>query len=278
MIDLHIHSIASDGALDLDKILKIAKDKKLTNIAISDHDTVDKLKEIKEENLSDINIIAAIEFGISVGESEAHILGYYIDVNDKDLNEMIRKSREDRYNKEDKYIENFSKIGIEIEKEKLEKYFKNGIFSRSYLADYLVDKGYCENKNEAFKKYLGKEGVCYVKKEYSSVEEIISTIKKAGGVAILAHPKTLKNDVLVEDIIRAGIDGLEVLNSKHKKEDVISYLKLCDKYKLIYTAGSDCHGRIINGDYLLGNYIVSDKVLKRLKSLHEIRSKKINSI
>lgn len=272
MVDLHIHSIASDGALDVEDIILLAKDKKLTNISISDHDTVDKLKEINNKNIDKINIIDAIEFGISIANTEAHILAYYIDIYNEEINDMIARAREDRYNKEDKYIENFSKIGIEINKEELTKYFKNSLFSRSYLADYLVDKGYCTNKNEAFQKYLSKDGICYAKKEYASIGEIISVIKRAGGIAVLAHPKTLHNDLLVEEIIKEGIDGLEVLNSKHTKEDVIKYLNLCDKYKLIYTCGSDCHGRIINQNYLLGNYKISDKIISRLEALHKIRS------
>ncbi|WP_297810815.1 PHP domain-containing protein [uncultured Finegoldia sp.] len=267
MIDMHIHSTESDGILNIEDIINISKKYHLDNFAISDHDVlVSKLK------FNNSKIIKSVEFGISYKNKEIHILGYFVDNSNTNLNNLVDLARIDRQKRIDVFKEKFFKLGILIDKNAVLNYSKEKIFSRSNLAQYLVDIKICKTKNEAFKKYLSENGKCYVQKNFTTIKEIIDSIKSASGVAILAHPVTINDDIIINEIIDMGIDGIEVINSKHNFADIIKYLNLAINKKLLYTAGSDCHGKKYNNQYLLGHFSINRKIFESISTLHEIRS------
>ncbi len=267
MIDMHTHSTNSDGMLEVNKLIDYASKINLDCVAISDHDIL--LEE--SFNSEKLNIIKAVEFGITYKYKEVHILGYFVDKSNEKLYELSKLAREDRSKRLDIFIEKFDKLNIKIDREKILSYSEDKIFSRSHLAQYLVDIGICKNKNDAFNDYLSYNGKCYVPKEFTSLQYIIDTIKSASGVCVLAHPVTLNDDKIVNEIIDMGIDGIEVVNSKHSFDDIIKYLNLAISRKILYTAGSDCHGREFDGKYLLGNFAINKSAFESIKTLHELR-------
>ena len=232
MIDMHVHSTESDGRLSIEEIQKTANKNHIDEIAITDHDILMS----PDPELCNTNII------------------------------------NDRVNRLDIFEKNFAKFGIKIDKEKVLNYSKDKVFSRSNLAQYLVDINICKNKNEAFNEYLSPKSKCYVAKNFTSLQNIIDSIKSANGVCILAHPITLNDANIVNEIIDMGIDGIEVINSKHSFTDIKKYLNIAIKNRLLYTAGSDCHGNQFDGNYLMGNFALNYSTLKSIKKLHELRS------
>ena len=135
----------------------------------------------------------------------------------------------------------------------------------------MVDKKVTNSIKESFEKYLGNNGKAYIEKETMKSYDIINAIKNSGGVAILAHPACIEDDKIVEDIIKEGIDGLEIINSKHSLNDIIKYYKICNKYQLIQTCGSDCHGNNKNFNMLIGKYNMNKKNISRIYALHKLR-------
>ncbi|MDU3805122.1 MAG: PHP domain-containing protein [Finegoldia magna] len=268
MIDMHVHSTESDGRLSIEEIQKTSNKNHIDEIAITDHDILMSA----DPELCNTNIIKAVEFGITYKNKEVHILGYYVDSSNENLRKISELAINDRANRIDIFEKNFAKFGIKIDKEKVLNYSKDKVFSRSNLAQYLVDINICKNKNEAFNEYLSPKGKCYVAKSFTSLQNIIDSIKSANGVCVLAHPITLNDDNIVDEIIEMGIDGIEVINSKHSFTDIKKYLNIAIKNKLIYTAGSDCHGKQFDGNYLMGNFALNYTTLKSIKKLHELRS------
>ena len=268
MIDMHVHSTESDGRLSIEDIQKTANKNHIDEIAITDHDILMS----PDPELCNTNIIKAVEFGITYKNKEVHILGYYVDSYNENLRKISELAINDRANRLDIFEKNFAKFGIKIDKEKVLNYSKDKVFSRSNLAQYLVDNNICKNKNEAFNEYLSPKGKCYVAKNFTSLQNIIDSIKTANGVCVLAHPITLNDDNIVDDIIEMGIDGIEVINSKHSFTDIKKYLNIAIKNKLLYTAGSDCHGKQFDGNYLMGNFALNYSTLEPIKKLHELRS------
>lgn len=270
MYDMHIHSIFSDGRLSPEEILnKLKKDH--FKGSITDHDNFDTYRDSKYKESE--HFIPGIEFGITYKGEEIHILAYYIDTEDNKLIQLCEKLQEDRNNRIIKTIYNLNGINIDITLEEVQSKAGGTILSRSHIAELLIEKGYVSSMKDAFVNYLipGKPG--YVVKKAVDMEFIIETIKNNHAVSILAHPKTIKNQDLIIELIHMGIDGIEIINSKHSYEDIIKYYKLAEKYHLLKTCGSDCHGKEYNGKILLGNYGMNEAMLIPIIHLHQLRKK-----
>ena len=272
MYDLHLHSIYSDGIVTVDEIVESIEKLKLNGFAITDHDTINGISIAKKltEN-SKIEFIPGIEFGITINSKEVHILGYFIDINNDEIKETIFAAKENRIKRTKKILNKLNELNISITEKDLKKYSKKDIISRSHIAYLLVDKGICATVADAFRYYLGVDGLAYIPKISITSKEIITAIKDSGGVAILAHPGDIRDDNIVLEIIEDGIDGLEIINSKHSIKEIEKYYNLTNKYKLIQTCGSDCHGKLINGEKFIGRYALNEKNIKKIKNLHFLR-------
>lgn len=276
MYDLHLHSIYSDGINTVDDIVKNIFNLNLQGFSLTDHDTISGIKEaIELSKKYNLDFIPGVEFSVTIDNKEVHILGYYIDIYNKDINDLIKIAKENRIIRTKKIIKKLSNLNINIRQDEIEQYSSKDIVSRSHLAQILVDKKICSSIKEAFKKYLGNDGLAYVKKTSISYTDIINTIKKSGGVSILAHPGDIGDDSIVYDIIMNGIDGLEIINSKHSLEQIEKYYNISSKFNLIQTCGSDCHGKVINNYKYIGKFTLNNKNIKRIKALHKIRTRGI---
>ncbi|WP_300410533.1 PHP domain-containing protein [Lagierella sp.] len=272
MFDLHIHSTYSDGFFSVQEIVNMIKSKKLTGFSLTDHDTLRGVKEASYlAKINDLEFIPGVEFGINFMNKEVHILGYFIDEGDSDLNNLTKSLQLSRINRIDAILDKLNELNIPISINDLNKYKKTQFSSRTHIAMYLMEHGYVKSMKESFDKYLGENGLAYIKKDNVSIKEIIAIIKNSGGVAVLAHPFHL-DDIQIDNVIKSGIDGIEVINSKHRKNEILKFLQLSQKHKLIPTSGSDCHGRYFQDDLLIGNYLCPKSSVERLKSLHKVRS------
>ena len=271
MFDLHIHTTCSDGNLKPERIINILKNRQIQGFSVTDHDCLNAIEEtIKISKQFKIKFIPGIEFGVSYNGKETHILGYYIDYQNKNINDFVIKLQEDRNLRINKILNRLNELDIPIKKSDLDIYKGSEFISRSHIAMYLVDNNYVNSVNEAFGKYLGESGSVYIEKNDIELKDVLNIIKLSSGVSVLAHPFKMTEEEIIE-IINCGIDGIEVINSKHNKDTIINLIKIADKYNLIPTAGSDCHGRLYGEEYLLGKFLCPNYSIQRLESLHELR-------
>lgn len=259
MIDLHTHSTASDGSLTPRQILDLAKETGIEALALTDHDTIAGILEIKDivhsypiEFITGVEISCAppIEFK-SLGS--IHMLGYGFSVYDCKLNDALARAAEARANRNPKIIEKLNDLGFDITLDEVERRFGTRQTGRPHIAELLVEKGYVSNFRRAFDLYLGKNKPAYVDKFKISCKDAIRLILDAGGLPVLAHPGIIDfqhphdMDTFVNMLVDAGLAGIEVYYPGHDSGLRKQLSQMVDNKGLIATGGSDFHGSFNKG-------------------------------
>ncbi|WP_022819883.1 PHP domain-containing protein [Fusobacterium russii] len=247
-VDLHIHTTASDGTFSPREIIEMAVKKKMKAIAITDHDNVDGLKEANYyANLNNLELVNGIEFSCSSGNNEVHILGYFLNLEDKVFLERVQNLLKSRDERNQKIIEKLNKNGIIIDIEDVKKETAGNLLGRVHFANALIKKGYCKNIDEAFEKFLGKNGLAYEPRLNCPPEIVVAFIKENGAFSSLAHPKLISTDDnfvlnLIAKLKEYGLNGLEANYSSFTNKEKQKYKSWAKKFNLIVTGGSDFHG------------------------------------
>ena len=278
--DLHTHSLASDGMQPSSENVRIAYNKGLAAVALTDHDTVAGVEEaLAAGEKYGIMVVPGVEISTRLEGKEIHVLGYYVDVKDPEFLtrlETLRKTREER---NIRILEKLNELGLVIAMEDVVRVMgrplrKDETVGRPHIADALVAKGYVSNMGEAFELYLAEGKPGYVSVPRVTPEDAFAWIRAAGGTPVIAHPGLYGDDELVRKIIEhAQPAGIEVYHSDHGQEEEKRYLAMAKQYNLIVTGGSDFHGArqgaVFHGD--LGSVTVEASVLSKL---YQARSKK----
>lgn len=282
-VDLHCHSVHSDGTMTPQELLSSAKEKGLKYFAITDHDDIEGSKELVSLNHDGITIYSGVELNAKVSKGQMHILGYNFDLYDKTLNEKLIELKRNSIATIKLYIAQLENdFGIFLPEEDITALLsKEGNIGRPQLAIIMMKYGYVKDVNEAFKKYLKDDKVRHLKKSISK-EECIKMINNAGGVASLAHPWSLKltNEELYEEIrylVSIGLKGIEVYHSKSAEEQRAYYHYLAEEFGLLETGGTDFHGLEVKPDIELGSGINNNvnidentlSLTKRIKSRYK---------
>lgn len=241
--DLHIHSTFSDSDAELEDIFKLAVEKELACIAITDHDTVDGIApaEVFSRGYG-VELISAIELTASHAETEVHILGYFIDYKNSRLIEELSAMKSFRIKRLHKMIEKLQVIGIKLDKDEVFSKVKDSVPTRLHLGLHLVEKGIVDTLVKAFRKYLSPGKPAYSAQFKYSVKEAIQLIKQCGGLAFLAHPQILPDGAWIEEFVGLGIDGIEAVYPRLSEAKTIYYIELADKLGVLKSGGSDAHG------------------------------------
>ena len=257
--DLHTHTIFSDGSYSPEELVAMAKNIGLVYFAITDHDTVDGVKYLYENGIypdKGINIIPGVEFSANNAEKDIHIVGYNIDIYNDALSDMINEISEARWTRFSEIIKNLQEKNFNIrEADVLQVAGSSRSIGRFHIARALVKK-----------EMLGKDKPAYAPRYFPEVEEIVDVIHQAGGQAILAHPKLVENDSLVENIC-TKIDGIEVFYPNHQPQDIQKYLNFAEKYNLLIVGGSDFHGAASRFVNALGEFTIADNLAKKIYDL-----------
>ncbi len=271
MIDLHVHTTASDGSLSPTLIVKEAAKLGITHLGIADHDTVNGIKEALEAGEKyGVTVIPCVELGTDYEGMETHILGYFRPDNFHNIEHYFEWILQKRFHRNEQMIRNLQKAGYLITiKEVMEK-ANGGTPGRPHIAKILIEKGYCSDINEAFNKILLRHDI-YIKREKTTPESAIKEILKAGGIPVCAHPVYLDEKGLFEKAIALfityGLKGIEVYHCAHKERHEKKYRKAAKKYKLIMTGGSDFHGENKDGVTLGGVRVPDELAIELLKAL-----------
>ncbi|MBC7766074.1 MAG: PHP domain-containing protein [Hyphomonadaceae bacterium] len=271
-VDLHTHSMYSDGTLTPTQLVQHAVAIGLRAIALTDHDTVEGLAQAQAEaEKHDITFVTGIEIGVAF-ETEMHILGLNIDYLKPDFLQQVQHLRSFRNARNPQIIDKLNALGIDITMDEVSDNAGGQVSGRLHIANVLVQKGAVASTQEAFSKYLGETGLAYVRKQKLTAKEGIAIIKQAGGLAFLAHPIYIEKHgidlkpVLVE-LKAYGLGGIEAYYSEYSAEDTVRYLNLCEQLGLLPCGGSDFHGAN-KPEIALGNgrgtLCVPDSVLKKM--------------
>ncbi len=248
--DLHTHTIASDGSDSPSELIKKAKEAGLKAVAITDHDTLDGLKEGEEASKKyGVELVPGVELSLLAPRGNMHLLGYYVNQDSKELHSVLKSVQDARAQRNPKIVEKLNQLGLKITMDELEKMAQGGQIGRPHIARMMVEKGYVKSVSEAFDKYLKKDGPAYVPKSILTPKEAIEAIHAANGVAVLAHPISLDPnpltllDEFVERWVSYGLDGIECYYSEHTPDFTEYCIALCKRFGLIITGGSDYHGK-----------------------------------
>jgi len=244
-VDLHIHSNYSDGKFYPYELVEKAAALGLTVMAISDHDSVDGIPSAVSAAKSHpgLTFIPGVEISTDVPHGEIHVLGYFINYNNPELLETLRKMRSSRVERAIKMVNKLANMGIKIEWSRVQQIAQGSAIGRPHIAQAMQEKGYITSFKEAFAKYIGREGPAYVEREKMTPAEAVKLILHSGGLPVFAHPVTFKGyETIIVDMVAAGLVGLEVYYNNSTHEDIRKMQALADKYNLVPTGGSDYHG------------------------------------
>lgn len=274
LVDFHMHSIFSDGVETPKDLLQHAIDCNVSMMALTDHDEIDGIQALraaqkKLDPNESIKIVNGCEFSADYKDKSIHILGYCFDENNKDLIDFITFFKGKREERIDEIIRRCNNEGYYITKEELIKQFPDTkAYGRPHIGKLLIDGGYAKDINDVFKGILRKDSPCYVPKVKVEVPYIIDIIHKAGGLAVMAHPKLVTSDEYVLEMLNYDFDGMEVYHSKHNDDDDVErYKEFAKKHKLFITGGSDYHGIVGKKPDRFGDYLVSGKDVSEFISL-----------
>jgi 3',5'-nucleoside bisphosphate phosphatase len=270
IIDLHVHSSASDGSYAPAEVVRYAKEGGLTALALTDHDTVDGLPEaVAAGERYGVEVIPGVEISAQYPGGTMHILGLFVDYHNGLLDERLAVLKQARLDRNPQIIAKLNALGIPITMERVDKISGGGQVGRPHIARALMEMGYIKNLQEAFDKYLGWHKPAYVSKFRFPPAQALAMIREAQGIPVLAHPFTLglgsayalKN--LIIELQGLGLAGLEVYYSEHTPEQEALYLKLARELDLLITGGSDYHG-LNKPEITLGSMPCQERLTYRL--------------
>ena len=274
--DLHTHTTASDGTREPAENVRLAKEQGLAAVAITDHDTVAGIPQALEAAASmGIEVIPGVEVSSVARGQDIHVLGYFIPYEDRAFEEKLAGLRETRHERNKLLIARLQELGIDISLENVYRRKKgtDKNIGRPHIAEELMELGVVESIDEAFAKYLGKEGAAYVNPPRITPQEAITLIKEAGGVAVLAHPGLYDDDELVQELIAYGLDGIEVYHPDNGPEERKRYLAWAEEHGLVVTGGSDFHGWRGEEPFhaMLGTHVAPEDAVDRLRGIAQQR-------
>nr|WP_317359220.1 PHP domain-containing protein [uncultured Tyzzerella sp.] len=277
MIDLHTHSTYSDGTYSPQELITLAYEKGLKAIAITDHDTIDGINYAKDRAKElNIELINGIEFSADYKGIEIHILGYFLDITNKNLLALLKELEKTREKRNLELIEKLNNIGVNISLDYVKSLSSYGLITKAHFATALLKKGYVKNRNEAFSLYLGKGKPAYVQRVLISYKEAINFILDAKGIPVLAHPIIYKMsekdlDIAIKDLKNNGLCGIECYYPSNTLNQTNFLICLAKKYNLKITGGSDFHGEN-RPNVSLGNIFLEKQIdYKILEDLKTIR-------
>jgi 3',5'-nucleoside bisphosphate phosphatase len=268
-IDLHTHSNESDGTNTITQNVRLALERGLDGIAVTDHDTTAGYTEAEAATAGkDLSWIPGIEFSAEYEGASLHVLAYWADPADPPLVAELQKLTDTRFRRGELMIEKLQELGFEISFDRVREIAGDALIARPHIAQAMVEAGIVPTEKEAFNRFISDGGVAYVPKHALTPIDALRLIRAAGGVCVLAHPAMWKGngavpDSLIEEMAEAGMGGLEIEHPDQDPQQRTHYRALAERLDLVPTGGSDCHGA--RYDYRLGCEVTPGELVDELR-------------
>ena len=246
-IDLHTHSLCSDGAQVPSEVVRTAADAGLAAIALSDHDCIDGVQEAMDAGKAlGVEVIPAVELSAQ-SDTELHILGYFIDIHNKKLQDMMAYALQVRDERQEEVCRKLNEQGFDITMDELREEANGKVLCRAHFAKIMVRKGYAESVKDAFNRYLSVGCYAYSNRQALTGPEAVSLIREAGGIAVAAHLHLIKmpDEELKEylkSLIPYGLDGIEGYYTDYTPDMERRYRAMAEELGLVISGGTDYHG------------------------------------
>ncbi|MCI5523037.1 MAG: PHP domain-containing protein [Spirochaetales bacterium] len=255
MIDLHTHSTASDGTLTPSELVQYAFSKKISVLALTDHDTTAGIQEAASEaekiksSGSDFTFIPGVELNIEWPTGEFHLLGLGLKRISPELNSIIKMLEKERFNRNEKMALKLREAGVDITLEEVIGRFNTASVGRPHFAQFMVEKGIVKVKQLAFDKYFAKGRPCYVERSGADLSHACYAIKQSGGIPVQAHPLSMyvswgKIKEALVSVKECGVEGLEAWHPGIRISEAERLESLAHELGMFATAGSDYHGKV----------------------------------
>ena len=242
-VDLHLHTTASDGSLTPTELIEEVGQTTLKTVAVTDHDSTSGVDEAIQaaERFPRLQVIPGIEFGAEIGESEVHLIGLFIDHHSPELQQTLEQFRSQRVDAAQRMVVRLGELGVKISWERVQE-LAQGAVGRPHIARAMLEGGYVKTVREAFDRYIGSDGPARIPRPKFEPVEALGLIHAAGGVGVVAHPRTVAH---IEDVLKplaeAGLAGIEVYAEKYHSDHQDEYMRLADRYGLAPCGGTDYH-------------------------------------
>jgi hypothetical protein len=252
--------------------VRLAREKGLSALAISDHDTTDALDEALAAGRDlGVEVVPAVEMSTDVAESEVHILGYFLDddqddFRDQDFQSLLRTLREARFGRARKMVDKLAGLGMPLDWERVRAFAGDGAVGRPHVAKAMVERGYVPDVRSAFDLYIGRRGPAYVERYKLTPADAIRVIRRVGGLPVLAHPlEGMGILAMAPELVAAGLGGLECYYTGYTTDMVSVLEQTARTYGLAPSGGSDYHGDGVAANCILGQPVIPDRVLAGLR-------------
>lgn len=263
--DLHSHTHYSDGTLSPEAVVRLARERGLQVLGITDHDTMEGIAEALDAGKKlGVRVVPGVEITSHFHAQEMHILGYFADDGrwqQSEFQKLLRASTDIRLDRCRKMVKRLCDLGFPLELEDVLKLGTKGSLGRPHIARALLAAGHIKSFDEAFARFLTRGKPAWVDKTRVSSEEAIRLIHEARGLAVLAHPGLLKGERIPSELLDQGLDGIEVFHTKHDTRLSNRFLQWAGEHRLLATGGSDCHGNS-NHEPILGRVRLDGRLLE----------------
>ena len=275
-VDLHIHTVFSDGTCTPQEVVWLAKKIGLVAISITDHDSVKGIEKAQKAGRKiNLEVVPGVEMGSDVGQDEVHILGYYLDWKQKEFLSRLKFFQGTRMERNERLLHRLKQLGMQITFDELTQLASKEVIGKLHIARCMLEKKYINSIGEAFEKWLNPGKPAHIKRPKISPFEIIDLIREAEGIPVFAHPFLSKRDDLIPKMVDAGLMGIEVYHPVHSPATVKKYKEIAKKFNLLITGGSDCHGKA-KGDSLIGTLNIPVSYLGDLKKARDKIAQKLD--
>ncbi len=271
-VDLHLHTSASDGRLSPVGLVEMAAARGLRVIAITDHDTTAGIDAALEAGkaVPSLTVIPGVEINTDIPDGEVHILGYFIDYHQAGFQRTLATLRGARLDRAQKMVSKLAGLDIFIDWEHVLQLAKGGAVGRPHIAQAMYEKGYVGSLQEAFDRYLARNGPAYVERHRLTPLEAVELIVQVKGLPVLAHPADLEDiGDLLPRFQKVGLVGLEAYYNGYPFQTTRELVALANRHRLVATGGSDYHGN--DNDAPLGSTRVPLEAAQRLIALARAR-------
>jgi predicted metal-dependent phosphoesterase TrpH len=274
-IDLHLHTTQSDGRLTPTELITLVADRGLKVVAVTDHDITDGLEPAMAAAAAypQLTIIPGVELSTDIPGNEVHILGYYIRYEDTAFQATLARFRDMRVGRAQEMVTRLAEMGMPLDWERVREIAGEGAIGRPHIAQALIERGYVSGRQEAFDKYLDRNGPAYAERDKITPEEAVRLVASVGGVPVMAHPgytDDLEN--VLKGLVAAGLKGMEVHYAQYDEKARAELAEVAERHGLIPCGGTDYHATGVEGEHQPGEMGPPMETVERLKALAGINA------